>query len=60
MKSIDLKLRIDNLRLLIALEEENYWNALQRHTKTSIVRRLRENIKKFKSQLMALLDEELK
>ena len=60
MKSIELKLKIDNLKLLIAIEEENYWNALQQHTKTSIVRRLRENIKNFKSQLMALLKEELK
>jgi hypothetical protein len=58
MVDLELKLQIDNLKLLIELEEENYKTALQNQTEFVILQRLRENIKKLKGDLQVLLDKQ--
>lgn len=58
MTDVELKLQIENLKLLIELEEENYKTALQQRTEFVILQRLRENIKKLKGDLQVLLDKQ--
>jgi hypothetical protein len=57
MSDINLKLKIDNLKLLIDLEEENYKTAIQQKTEFVILQRMRENIKKLKADLDVLIDQ---
>lgn len=54
----ELKVQIENLKLLIDLEEENYRTALQSQTDFTILKRLRNNIKTLKGDLQVLLDKQ--
>ena len=58
MVDYELKLQIENLKFLIEMEEENYKTALLNQTEFVILQRLRENIKKLKSDLRVLMDKQ--
>ena len=54
---VELNLKIANLEMLIALEEENYITALRSQTGVGIIRRLRTSIRKLKDDLQFLLEQ---
>jgi hypothetical protein len=58
MGDINLKLQIDNLKMLIDIEVENHKTALRNQTEFTILQRLREHIKKLKGDLQVLLDKQ--
>lgn len=58
MADMELQLKIDNLKFLIGLEEENYKTALQQQTEFVILQRLRENLKKLRADLQILIDQQ--
>ena len=58
MADMELQLKIDNLKFLIDLEEENYKTALHQQTEFVILQRLRENLKKLRADLQILIDQQ--
>ena len=57
MANIVLKLQIENLKVLIQLEEENYKTAMQTQTDVVGLQKLRAYIKKLKGDLQILVDK---
>ena len=53
-----LKTQIDDLRLILEIEQENYKTALQTQLPHDTVKVLRENIKKLQGDLQVLLDRD--
>jgi hypothetical protein len=53
-----LKKQIEDLKLVISLEEENYKTALQSQMPYDSLKQMRLSIKKLKGDLQVLLDQE--
>ena len=58
MNDHELKLKIDNLDLLIELEENNYKVAIKNQTEFSILQRMKENIENLRSNLQVFVDQQ--
>ena len=54
----ELKKQIEDLKLVINLEEENYKTALQSQMPYDSLKQMRQNIKKLKGDLQVVLDQE--
>lgn len=54
----ELRTKIDDLKMIIDVEEGNYKTALQSKLDFSTLRQMRENIKKLKTDLQVLVDQE--
>lgn len=54
----DLRKQIDNLKMIIDVAEENYKTALQSKLDFTTLREMRANIKKLKTDLQVLLDQD--
>lgn len=53
-----LKQQIDDLKMVIDVEQENYKTALQTQLPYETLKQMRTNIKKLKGDLQVLLDQE--
>jgi len=58
MDNSGLAKQINDLKILIETEEENYKNALTMHVSFDTLKQMRENIRKLKNDLQILLDKE--
>ena len=58
MNDVDYKLKVENLKLLIKVYEEDYIDALREDAEPRVLEGLRENIRKSKIELKELLDRE--
>ena len=58
MNDVDYKLKVENLKLLIKVYEEDYIDALREDAEPGVLEGLRENIRKSKIELKELLDQE--
>ena len=58
MDNTDLKKQIEDLKMLIDVEEDNYKSALLLKTSFDTLKQMRENIRNLKSELQILLDKE--
>ena len=58
MTSQEMKKQIEDLKLIVDLEEENYQTALQSQMPYDTLKQMRNNIRKLKGDLQVLLDQE--
>jgi hypothetical protein len=58
MSSPELKKQIADLKMVIDLEEENYKTAIQAQMPFDTLKQMRLNIKKLKSDLKVLIDQD--
>ena len=58
MADKELQKQIDDLKLVVDLEEENYKTAIQQQISNEVLLQMRANIKKLKVDLQILLDKE--
>ena len=54
----DLRKKIDDLKMIIDVAEENYKTALKSKLDFTTLRKMRGNIRKLKNDLQILLDQE--
>jgi hypothetical protein len=57
MADDELSKQIEDLKMIISLEEENYKTALQQQVNFNSLKQMRENIRKLKADLQVLLDQ---
>lgn len=53
----DLLKKLVDLRMIIAMEEENYKSAIQQHANFNSLKEIRANIKKLKGDISILVDD---
>jgi hypothetical protein len=53
----DLAKQIEELKLLVSTQEENYKTALEMHAPLELLKQMRENMKKLKADLQILLQK---
>lgn len=57
MNNTHLKTQIDEIKMLIEREEDNYKTAIERQTQYAILREMKDNIRKLKNDLQVLLEQ---
>ena len=57
MADDELSKQIEDLKMIISLEEENYKTALLQQVNFNSLKQMRENIRKLKADLQVLLDQ---
>ena len=58
MSKQEVKKQIDDLKLVISLEEDNYKTALQAQMPFETLKQMRLNIRKLKGDLQVLIDQD--